>query len=110
MEVGSIQQGKGRFSSNMDPSKRIYSPPSPFPLIDRVLNKVQKGKATLLLITPAWQIQLWYPLLLKLTVRIPLRLPKTQNLLLGTNREKHPLIAQGKLQLLAWTVSGKDYM
>ena len=85
-------------------------PSPPFALIDRVLNKVQKEKATLLLITPAWQIQLRYPLLLQLTVRIPLRLPKNQNLLLGPNREKHPLIAQGKLQLLAWAVSGKDYM
>ena len=27
MEVGSIQQGKGRFSNNLDPSKRICFPP-----------------------------------------------------------------------------------
>ena len=36
---------------------------SPFALIRGALNKVQKEKATLLLITPAWQTQSWYPLL-----------------------------------------------
>ena len=41
---------------------------------------------------------------------IPLFLPKTENLLLGPNREMHPLIEQENLQLPAWTVSGKDYM
>ena len=104
MEVGTIHQGKGDFSNNLDPSKRIRPPP--FALIDKVLNKVQKEKSTLLLITPAWQTQSWYPLLLQLTVRIALLLPKTQNHLLGANREKHPLIEQGNLKLLAWTVSG----
>ena len=77
----------------------------PFASIGRVLNKVQKEKAISLLITTAWQTQSWYPLLLQLTVRIALLLPKTQNLLLGPNREKHPLIEQGNLQLLAWAVS-----
>ena len=43
-------------------------------------------------------------------MQITLLLPITQNLLLGPNREKHPLIEQGNLQLLAWTVSEKDYM
>ena len=35
---------------------------------------------------------------------------KNQNLLLGPNRVKHPFIEQGNLDLLAWIVSGKDYM
>ena len=63
-----------------------------------------------LLYTPAWKSQSWYPVLLQLTVRIRILLPKTQNLLLGPNTEKHPLIEQGNLQLLEWIVSGKDYM
>ena len=65
---------------------------------------------TLLLITLAWQTQSWYLLLLQITVRIPFLLPKTQNLLIGPNREKDSLIEQGNLQLLVWTVSGKDYL
>ena len=78
----------------------------PFALIGLFLNKVQKEKATLLLITPSWQTQSWYPLVLQPKVRIP----KTQNLLLGPNSEKHPLIEQRNLQLQAWKVSGKDCM
>ena len=71
---------------------------------------MQKEKATLLLITPAWPTQSWHPLQLQLTVQIPLLLPKKQNILLEANRENHPLIEQKNLQLLAWTVSGKNYM
>ena len=71
---------------------------------------MQKEKANLLLITPAWPTQSWHPLQLQLTVQIPLLLPKKQNILLEANREKHPLIEQENLQLLAWTVSGKNYM
>ena len=55
MKIESIQQEKGRFSNNLGPSKRICFPP--FAPIGQVLNKVQKKKATLLLITPAWQTQ-----------------------------------------------------
>ena len=61
-----------------------------------------------LLITPASKS--WYPVLLQFTARIQILLPKTQNLLLGPNTEKHPLIGQGNLQLPEWIVSGKDYM
>ena len=62
----------------MDPTKGYVFPPFVLiGLIGRVLNKVQKEKVTLLLITPAWQTQSWYPLMLHLTVRIPLLLPKT---------------------------------
>ena len=43
MEVRSIQQGKERFSNNLDPSKRNASPP--FALIGWVLKKVQNEKA-----------------------------------------------------------------
>ena len=48
--------------------------------------------------------------LLQLAVRIPLLLPKSPDLLLGPNKKKQPLIEQGNLQLLAWTISVKDYM
>ena len=68
---------------------------------------MQKEKATLLLITPAWQTQSWYPLLLQLTVQMPFLLPKTQNLFLGPNRENHPLMEQGNLQVLAWKSQGR---
>ena len=55
-------------------------------------------------------VHTWYPLPLKLTVRVPLLLPKFPDLLLGPSKEKHPLIELGNLQLLAWTISGKNYL
>ena len=78
-----------------------------FFLIGRVLHKVLIDQATLILITPAWQTQSWYPQLLRLSTRNPLILPKVPDLLQGPNKELHPLITKGNLQLLAWIVSGK---
>ena len=66
-------------------------------------------QATLILITPAWQTQSWYPQLLRLSNRNPLILSKVPGLLQGLNKEFHPLIAKGNLQHLAWMVSGKGY-
>ena len=37
----------------------------------------------------------------------PFNLPKVPDLLQGPNKEPHPLITKGSLQLLAWIVSGK---
>ena len=65
-------------------------------------------QATLILITPAWQTQSWYPQLL--SIRNPLILSKVPGLLQGPKKELHPLIAKGNLQHLAWIVSGKDYL
>ena len=67
-----------------------YASP-PFTLTGRALNKVLKEKAILLLITPAWQT-----LLLKLTVRIPLLLPKLDSFISLTQR-KASLGRAGKL-------------
>ena len=81
-----------------------YAFPSFF-LIGRVLHKVLIDQATLILITPAWQTQSWYPQLLRLSIRNPLILPKVPDLLQGPNKELHPLITKGNLQLLAWIAS-----
>ena len=52
----------------------------PFSLIGRVLHKALIDQAKLILITPAWQTQFWYPQLLKLSIRNPLVLPKVPDL------------------------------
>ena len=79
----------------------------PFSLIGRVLKKVQADNANLIIITPAWQTQSWYPTLLQMSVQHPLLLPSTSDLLLNPNNEYHPLILNKGLRLVAWTVSGK---
>ena len=82
----------------------------PFSLIGRVLHKVLIDQATLILTTPVWQNQSWYHQLLRLSIRNPLILPKVPDLLQSQNKELHPLITNGNLQLLAWIVSGKGFL
>ena len=103
-----FSKGKDAFQSSWTHMRGYAFPP--FSLVGRVLSKVQRDQATLILITPAWQTQAWYPRVLQMSVRKPLLLPQTQNLLTGPNREKHKLVKNGHLQLLAWTISGKNYL
>ena len=78
----------------------------PFSLLPRVLAKIRHDKAVVLLIAPVWPTQSWYPLLLQLSTVQPILLPRLDNLLsLPHNQEQHPL--RHKLNLAAWTLSGK---
>ena len=88
--------------------KRMCFPP--FSLKGRVLHKVLINQATLILITPAYQTQFWYPQLLRFSIRNPLISSKITDLLQGPNKEHDLLTTKGNLQLLAWIVSGKDYL
>ena len=84
---------------------QVYAFP-PFSLIGRVLKKVKTEQATLLLVTPAWQTQAWYPKVLQMSVRHPILLLPMKKLLLGPNNGKHPLVENKSLRLVVWTVSG----
>lgn len=57
----------------------------------RLLCKVPTYQTTLILITPLLQTQLWYPQLIQMFVEKSL-LPRANNLLIGSNGEKHHLI------------------
>ena len=61
----------------------------------------------LLLVTPTWQSQIWYPLLLKMSIVCPLLLPRNTSLI-NPQGQVHPLIANRTLQLAVWTISGID--
>ena len=52
----------------------------PFVMIARVLAKVHRDKATLVLITPLWQAQPWFPTLLQLSIATPVLLPQSSGL------------------------------
>ena len=107
METGSFQHRQRCVSDLLDAPEREHFPH--FSLIGQVLNKVQSEQTTLILITPAWQAQSWFPKLLQKSVRTPLLLPKNPELLLGPSKETHPLVERGNLQLLAWTISAISY-
>ena len=82
----------------------------PFCLISRVLEKVQRECTTILLITPVWQTQVWYPVLLEMSVENPLLLPVHPELLKNPQGEIHPLVMNNHLRLAAWTVSGNHWL
>ena len=77
----------------------------PFALIGRCLRQVlRQSVSQLTIVTPAWETQPWYPLLLEMTVDNPILLPSFPGLLRQEN-ELHPLV---RLQLAEWLVSGVD--
>ena len=78
----------------------------PFCLIGRVLAKLKKEKVRLLLVTPTWQTQTWYSMLIGMSVRNPILLPHKKNLLLDPRQNVHPLVENKTLQLAVWVVSG----
>ncbi|XP_074643979.1 uncharacterized protein LOC141900830 [Tubulanus polymorphus] len=79
----------------------------PFCLISRCLYKIRKDKACVTLVTPVWQTQPWYPVMLQLLVCPPVLLPAVPNLLTDVWGNVHPLVANRTLQLAAWRVSGQ---
>ena len=79
----------------------------PFCLIGQSLQKVNKHKNRMIIITPVWVSQPWYPLLLSMSIQNPILLPPNQNLLMNPMGEFHPLLLNSTLRLAAWLVSGR---
>ena len=79
----------------------------PFCLIGRCLAKItSENVPRIILITPLWKSQAWFPLILRMSVEIPLLLPSHKKILTDPRGKSHPMVLQGHLQLVAWTVSG----
>jgi ribonuclease HI len=76
----------------------------PFSLLPRVLAKILKDQAMVLLIAPVWPTQTWYPLLLRLLADVPFLLPRSERLP-HDQRQLHPL--RDTLELAGWKLSGK---
>jgi len=80
----------------------------PFNMINQTLAKTRKEKATIILITPVWQAQSWYPVLLEMAIEDPILLPQLHNLLTSPQGVVHPLIKDQSLTLAAWKICGKN--
>ena len=77
----------------------------PFSLIGRVINKVLwKNIKAMILVTPSWQTQPWYTLLLRMSIQRPLLLPALPYLLLHLQGEKH---SDCELKIAAWKITQK---
>jgi hypothetical protein len=82
----------------------VYAFP-PFPLLPKVLQKVQEDQAMMILIAPNWPRREWYPCLLELMIDYPWQLPIIPNLISqDQGRHIHPNLST--LQLVAWKLSG----
>ena len=75
-KMGLIQQGSGCLLNKLVSKLHICF--LSFVLIERVFRKVQQDQCLMTIIKPAWQIQTWFPGLLKNS----LLLPESQDLLL----------------------------
>ena len=78
----------------------------PFALIPRCLNKLEEEKVSAVLIAPVWTNQVWFPLLLRSLIDLPILLPPTHNILTSPQGTIHPMVMEGHLPLAAWPVSG----
>ena len=76
----------------------------PLPLLQRVLLKLRRSRAMMILVAPFWPRQPWFPLILQMLVDLPLRLPQDPYLLSQRGgRILHPDLRS--LDLVAWKLS-----
>ena len=78
----------------------------PFCLISRILQKVQEEHCTVVMVTPRWPTQVWWPKLMSQLIAQPILLPKEKTtLILPSNPEAtHPL--HPHLELIICLLSG----
>ena len=78
----------------------------PWCLISRVLGKIQLEKATVVLITPLWQTQAWFPTLIEMIVDFPIILPRQE--ILAPSPNCMEMVRSHPPQLVVWKVSSRD--
>ncbi|KAJ1124232.1 hypothetical protein NDU88_002693, partial [Pleurodeles waltl] len=79
----------------------------PFMMIARVLAQVHRQRASLVLVTPFWQTQPWFPSVLELPINFLLLIPTFPELLLDLEGRPHNMILDHTLSLVAWKISGQ---
>jgi len=84
--------------------QRGYANP-PWCLIHRCLSKVKQQLARVVLITPFWKTQSWFPVVLELLEDYPLLLPTLSDLVVMPTGQEF-IMKQGVPQLIAWPISG----
>ena len=81
----------------------------PWCLIHRCLSKVKMQLARVVLITPFWKTQSWFPILLELLEGYSLILPTLSDLLVMPTQQEL-LMKQGVSQMIAWPMSGNPIL
>ncbi|KAM4795634.1 uncharacterized protein WCC33_000698 [Rhinophrynus dorsalis] len=78
----------------------------PFAMIQRTILTIRRQEATVVLVTPFWPAQPWFPALLELSVDFPREIPSFPLLLTDPAGLPHDLLVSGELRLMAWLISG----
>ena len=78
----------------------------PYILIPRVLRRVIEERVTLVLITPVWPSQPWWPLVLSLAVSVPVLIPEAAHALLPPGFPANQQTWPGRWRMIAWAISG----
>ena len=79
----------------------------PWCLIPRVLRKVRSEEASLVLVTPLWPSQAWFPDLMEMLMDSPIELPQMAGVITPSPNCDCP-VGETPPRLVAWKVSGKD--
>ena len=80
--------------------KSLFAFP-PFCMIPKVLNKVFKDKVPMMiLVTPAWPSQLWYPEAKRMSIQQQILLTCTRDLFKNPKGEIHPIVENKTLKLV----------
>jgi len=80
---------------------RGYANP-PWRLIPQCLSQIKRQRARVVLITPHWKTQPWFPTALGLLEDYPCLLPRDRDLM----SEQEFIMKQGIPELIAWPISG----
>jgi len=91
------------FSQDWSTARGYANPP--WCLIGRCLSQIKRQNARVILITPLWNTQPWFPALLGLTENYPRLLPASKDLVLLPSNQEF-LMKQGVPDLVAWPISG----
>lgn len=102
LQLETRSRGRG-FMQNWVTSRGFADPP--WCLIHCCLTKVRKQAARIVLITPLWKTQPWFPLVLELLEDYPRKIPQQPDLVSMPLGQEF-LMQQGVPQLIAWPISG----
>ena len=82
----------------------LYAHP-PYALIPRVLQRVLQEQIEMVLVTPVWPAQVWWPLLLALADGLPVLLPDSEHALLPPGFPVSKLLWPRRWRMVAWRIS-----
>ena len=94
------------FSLNWRSMKGYAFPP--FSVIRDCLSKIRRERASIVVVTPLWTSQPWFPSLLGLSCDVPRIFRPSEILLVSAQGERNPLCEVASFRLVAWMLSGED--